>query len=121
MDKLDFIGSMPLNLNRKSLGTIQHENYFIAEKTDGIRYLLYVVDWNATDYFDTSEPNGSEQHFKRIRNSEREPKPTAILLDRSKKMYYLHHTETIGSALGLGTVLDGEYVYNMSIQRQVFR
>jgi hypothetical protein len=34
---------MPVNMNRKSLLSIQQNPYFITEKSDGTRYLLYVI------------------------------------------------------------------------------
>jgi len=39
---LDFPGSMPVNLSRRHIATIQSKPYFVSEKTDGIRYMLFV-------------------------------------------------------------------------------
>ena len=39
----DFLGSMPLNISRRNLILLQRDEYFVTEKSDGVRYLLYVV------------------------------------------------------------------------------
>ncbi|XP_049848430.1 uncharacterized protein LOC126315234 [Schistocerca gregaria] len=40
-----FPGSMPVGLSRRHLHEIKNlENYYISEKTDGVRYLLYITD-----------------------------------------------------------------------------
>lgn len=39
----DFLGSMPLNISRRNLLRLQREDYFVTEKSDGVRYLMYVV------------------------------------------------------------------------------
>lgn len=95
-DKFDFIGSMPINLSRRSLVTIQQGNYYCTEKSDGIRYLLYVITDSKTKL------------------------PTAILMDRSKKCFKIHGATEIGSSLGIGTVLDGELVLNRSKNENIF-
>jgi mRNA guanylyltransferase len=95
-DKLDFIGSMPINLSKRSLQTIQQGNYYCTEKSDGVRYLLYVITDSKTKL------------------------PTAILMDRSKKCFKIHGSIEIGSSLGVGTVLDGELVVNRSKNEKIF-
>lgn len=40
--RTDFFGSMPVNLLRKDLETISKNEYYISDKTDGIRYLLFI-------------------------------------------------------------------------------
>ena len=39
----DFLGSMPLNISRRNLLRLQREDYFVTEKSDGVRYLMYVL------------------------------------------------------------------------------
>ena len=41
--RVDFLGCMPINLSRRNLLTVQRNPYFLAEKSDGIRYLMYVI------------------------------------------------------------------------------
>ena len=94
---LEFIGSMPMNLCRKNLLALQQNEYFVTEKSDGTRYLLYVI-----------EHNGS---------------PTAVLMDRSKNpntIFRMHGAHEVGNALGVGTVLDGELVFNRTYREYVF-
>ena len=46
--------------------------------------------------------------------------PIAVLFDRAKNVFKLPGSDIIGAALGLGTVLDGELVYNFSTKSNVF-
>lgn len=39
----DFLGSMPLNISRRNLLRLEREEYFVTEKSDGVRYLMYVL------------------------------------------------------------------------------
>ena len=79
---VDFIGNMPVNLSRKSLtSTIQRRSYFVTEKTDGVRYLLYIV-----------KDAGTGQS-------------KALLQDRKGALYSMPASESIGNAIGSGTVL----------------
>lgn len=39
----EFLGSMPLNISRRNLIRLQREEYFVTEKSDGVRYLMYVL------------------------------------------------------------------------------
>lgn len=43
-NNLEFLGCMPINLSRRNLLNVQRNDYYITEKSDGTRYLLYVVD-----------------------------------------------------------------------------
>ena len=65
----NFVGTMPVNLSRRSLLSIQKNNYYIAEKTDGVRYLMYVVP----------EPRSGH--------------PMAVLMDRKGALFTIKGTE----------------------------
>jgi len=93
---MDFIGSMPVNLTRKNLNVVLRKNYYVTEKTDGIRYLLYVVADPATKG------------------------PVAVLMDRKGAIFKIPGSAAVGEALGIGTVLDGELVHNRTYKKQVF-
>lgn len=96
----DFIGCMPVNLTRHNLIDLQQpaSGYFVTEKSDGVRYLLYVIP-------DIHSSTGS---------------PIAVLVDRSTTMYRFRECELVGHVLGPGTVLDGELVFNRSFKENVF-
>mmetsp|Transcript_13537 Transcript_13537/g.20314 ORF Transcript_13537/g.20314 Transcript_13537/m.20314 type:complete len:704 (+) Transcript_13537:1725-3836(+) len=94
--KIDFLGSMPVNLTRQSLMTVQNNDYYMAEKSDGVRYLLYVV----RDPFDNVL--------------------TAVLLDRAKAVFKFKGSAEVGQSLGYGTVLDGELVFNLKFKEFAF-
>jgi hypothetical protein len=89
-----FLGAQPVNLNRRSLNAIGSADYFVTEKSDGVRYLLYVV-------MEAGEP-------------------LAVLVDRSMVMFRMPGANVIGRCLGVGTVLDGELVWNLSFKKHVF-
>ena len=107
-DRLDFLGSMPLNISRRNLKTLQSNNYFVTEKSDGVRYLMFVLPISAA-------PSLAAANFADS------PSPAvAVLMDRSPKLYLPDGAAEIGRALGIGTVLDGEVVFNLSSKKSVF-
>lgn len=87
---LNFLGSMPINLTRRNFAAVRRSNYFITEKSDGLRYLLFVVI-------------GGEA------GSASPPGPIAVLMDRSGELSLMPGSAVIGEALGVGTVLDGRF------------
>jgi hypothetical protein len=96
-----FLGSMPVNVTRKSFQTIMRSEYFVTEKSDGQRYLLFVVN---------SSPPGLGVVVR----------PVAVLMDRANQMVLLNGAFVVGAALRVGTVLDGELVHNLSFKKTVF-
>lgn len=99
--KSDFLGAMPVNLTRQNLLEVQKSDYFITEKSDGIRYLLYVVP----------PPRG-------VSNGDADA--VAVLVDRSRTVFKFRGCEAVGRALGVGVVLDGELVFNRTLQENIF-
>ena len=95
---MEFIGCKPVNLLHKNISIIRRKEYFLTEKSDGTRYLLFVVE---------------DTHL------EGRP-PVAVLMDQSKTLRKMRGGHEIGRALRLGTVLDGELVYNRSFRETVF-
>lgn len=95
-DQFDFPGTMPVGFSRRSLLVVQKGDYHVSEKTDGVRYLLAVVQ----------NPEGS---------------PEAVLLDRRFKAFHMAGIDmkAVGASLGVGTVLDGEIVRNRTWRRDV--
>jgi hypothetical protein len=100
----EFIGSMPLNISRRNLKTLQQWKYFITEKSDGIRYLMAVIPSSAVSA--SLSPSASSA--------------MAVLMDRAPTFKLPLGASEIGRHLGLGTVLDGELVYNMTSKKEVF-
>jgi hypothetical protein len=94
--KTEFVGCMPVNLCRSNLPHIQQNAYFVTEKSDGERYLLIVL-----------EDRGECEAF---------------LMNRRCELHRFPGGDAVGRALGKGTFLDGELVFNRSRRplRQVF-
>lgn len=104
---LDFMGCMPLNISRRNMKTLQQNKYFVTEKSDGVRYLLFVLPAASVPSVAASAGVGVDG-------------AVAVLMDRSPKLYLPVGAADIGSALGIGTVVDGEIVVNLHTKQSVF-
>jgi mRNA guanylyltransferase len=93
--RTEFIGSMPVNLCRSNLPQLHQNDYFVTEKSDGERYVLVVI----------ADEKGS---------------PLALLMNRKCELFKIPDGSVIGTALRVGTLLDGELVYNLSMRHQLF-
>ena len=97
-NNLQFPGAQPVSFARKHIGELQRSDYFMCEKTDGIRCLLYL-----TFIPDEDNPGagGMEAQF---------------LIDRKNEYYYVPrdslHIPVPNDFTGFhtGTLLDGELV-----------
>lgn len=97
--ELDFPGSMPVNLVRRNFSLLETNEYFVTEKSDGVRYLMYVVNVAGP-----TEP--SQLH--------------AVVMDRAKQISLVLGSQQLGKALGAGTVLDGELIFHKHLGREVY-
>lgn len=89
----DFPGSMPVNFTKESVGVVQASNYWVSEKTDGIRAMLII-----------------------------NPRDAVYLVDRKFDFYALPEYEcllNIYSPVGL-TVLDGEMITHLTENRLMY-
>ncbi|KAI2612539.1 mRNA capping enzyme, alpha subunit [Hypoxylon fragiforme] len=90
-NSINFPGAQPVSFTRKHLDVLTREDYYVCEKSDGIRYLLYL----------TADENNQETHY---------------LIDRRNEYWYVQagslHFPLPGNhqAFHKGTVLDGELV-----------
>ena len=105
-----FLGSLPINMTRRNLLHVQRSTYHLTEKSDGVRYLLYVVDDNAV----------KTKTAKTATDATTGVAPVAVMQDRGKAAYRVSGGRALGEALGHGTVLDGELVFNRNLQDYVF-
>lgn len=88
---LQFPGSQPVSFERKHLDLLEHEDYYVCEKSDGVRYLLYYT-----------APYG---------------RPTAYLIDRNFQCRELDGLRLPGKKEGTiheDTLLDGELLFEPS-------
>ncbi|PVH98404.1 mRNA capping enzyme, alpha subunit [Periconia macrospinosa] len=98
-DNLRFPGAQPVSFARQHLAELQHREYFLCEKTDGIRCLMYLT------YRDTGIPDPAVE-------------PVTILIDRKNNYYdtqtpirFPYHGDFQNPQMFLyGTILDGELV-----------
>ncbi|KAH8673722.1 mRNA capping enzyme, catalytic domain-containing protein [Xylariales sp. PMI_506] len=88
-DSTNFPGAQPVSFTRKHLAELRREDYYLCEKSDGIRYLLYLTD----------DGNGGESHY---------------LIDRKNDYWWIkgaHFPTASGEeTFHQGTLLDGELV-----------
>jgi hypothetical protein len=89
----EFLGSMPFNMSRKTLELVKNEDYRVTEKSDGVRYLMYVI-----------EVSGQAM---------------AVFVDRSKEIFQLASSRYLGKIFKIGTVFDCEVVYNKTYKAQM--
>jgi mRNA guanylyltransferase len=95
--QLSFPGAQPVSFARKHFAELQRTDYFLCEKTDGIRCLLYL-----TSFVGNGEDGGVEAQFLIDRKNEYYYIPTdALHLPRDVSNFQTFHT---------GTLLDGELV-----------
>lgn len=94
-----FPGAQPVNMCKRNVPDVQRGSYFIAEKTDGVRYLMMTVP--------ASAGSGS-------------PGETCVLVDRSMNVFQVTGGGFLAGALGSGTILDGELVHNRTLNRAIF-
>ncbi|CAN8096362.1 unnamed protein product [Discula destructiva] len=86
-----FPGAQPVSFAREHLQDLLEKDYYVCEKTDGIRYLLYL----------TKDEFGAE---------------TVYLIDRKNDYYFIHHRnlhfprENDEGAFHVDTIIDGELV-----------
>ncbi|KAL2123360.1 hypothetical protein VTJ04DRAFT_3815 [Mycothermus thermophilus] len=86
-----FPGAQPVSFSRKHLDELRREDYYVCEKSDGIRYLLYL----------TTDEQGGE---------------CAYLVDRKNDYWWLHQRNLHfplahdQAAFHTGTLIDGELV-----------
>lgn len=89
----NFPGAQPVSFARKHLRELMEHDYYMCEKTDGIRCLLYF----------TEDEKGDEIHY---------------LIDRKNDYYFLRglhfprHDDPTFQRFHTGTIVDGELVYD---------
>lgn len=91
-----FPGAQPVNMCKQNVPDVQRGSYFIAEKTDGVRYLMMTVP----------APRGGGE--------------TCVLVDRSMNVFRVTGGGFLAGILGSGTVLDGELVHNRTMKKAIF-
>ncbi|ETM35470.1 hypothetical protein L914_17640 [Phytophthora nicotianae] len=85
-----FSGTMPVGFARWHIPLVQSREYFVSEKTDGVRYFLVVAGG------------------------------TTVLVDRSNSAFAASGLDLLKLVLPEGTVLDGELVFHQKDKRYVF-
>lgn len=98
-DNLRFPGAQPVSFAREHIDELQREEYFMCEKTDGVRCLLFL-------------------HY---RDDGQECQPATILIDRKNNYYDVqpplkipyHQTPTDPRNFLYHTILDGELVHDV--------
>lgn len=89
-----FPGAQPVNMCKRNVPDVQRASYYIAEKTDGVRYLMLALPG----------PSGN----------------TCVLVDRSMNVFRVAGGAFLAEVLGPGTILDGELVHNRTMMKAIF-
>lgn len=89
-----FPGAQPVNMCKRNVPDVQRGSYYIAEKTDGVRYLMIAVPG----------PSGD----------------TCVLVDRAMNVFRVTGGGFLAEVLGMGTILDGELVHNRTMKKAIF-
>ena len=97
-NKLKFPGCMPINFSRHNIEQVQRSNYFISEKTDGVRYLL-IFTGNDTCVLMDRKLNG-----KQPKHANSGSEPMNMIVPHVKQ----------------GAVLDGEVVMHRKLRRPIY-
>ncbi|KAM3428369.1 hypothetical protein MY4824_008858 [Beauveria thailandica] len=88
-----FPGAQPVSFARKHIDSLKTQDYYVCEKSDGIRYLLYA----------TRDESGAEAHY---------------LIDRKNDYWFITNRnlhfplDSDQTAFHIDTVLDGELVWD---------
>jgi mRNA guanylyltransferase len=98
-DNMRFPGAQPVSFAREHVAELQRQEYFMCEKTDGLRCLLFI-------------------HWQQDHNGE--PQPVTYLIDRKNNYYQLqpplripyYKDPTNPGPFLYGTILDGELVHD---------
>lgn len=90
-DKLSFPGAQPISFAARHIRELQLQDYWICEKTDGMRYLMYF----------TRDNRGEEVHYLIDRRNDYYYVPGLHFPVQDDKTFQQFHTHTI---------LDGELV-----------
>ncbi|KAI0145355.1 mRNA capping enzyme [Xylariaceae sp. FL1272] len=89
--QISFPGAQPVSFSRKHIDELRREDYYVCEKSDGMRYLLYM----------TSGDEGQEVHY---------------FIDRKNDYWYIDRgnlhfpLQTSEEQFHTNTILDGELV-----------
>jgi hypothetical protein len=94
--RIEFLGSMPINLFRSSLNIVLQSDYYLTEKTDGVRYLFYIMR--------NESGNGNICFF----------------MNRSIKYFTVPNGDILANLFPPSTVLDGEIVFNINLKKSIF-
>ena len=98
----DFIGCMPVSFQRHHFEEVQNGDYYVSEKTDGVRYLMVFTGSNVVLL------DRNMQGWK--------PKP----LNCGGAGGAQNILENLAKHIAPGTVFDGEVVINRKSKRPIF-
>jgi len=98
-DNMRFPGAQPVSFAREHVSELQRQEYFMCEKTDGLRCLLFI-------------------HWQQDQNGD--PQPATYLIDRKNNYHQLqpplripyYKDPTNPEPFLYGTILDGELVHD---------
>eukprot|EP00158_Paraphelidium_tribonemae_P003396 Partr_v1_DN26094_c0_g1_i1_m400 putative Second step of mRNA capping. Transfer of the GMP moiety of GTP to the 5'-end of RNA via an enzyme-GMP covalent reaction intermediate (By similarity) len=104
-----FPGAQPVSFVQSHLDTLKHENFFVSEKSDGTRYLLFI---HCHPISPSTSVNGKDNKTAKTRRTHEQE---CFLIDRKNSYYHIPYTFPSSTAPGGdglldNTLLDGELV-----------
>jgi hypothetical protein len=104
----DFPGPNPVSLDTSMFDMLTRQPYWIAEKTDGVRFAVMITKIATA----TAAATGSRKTDDAVISSSSSGVPVVILFDRTMTPY-LCRQERVPDGLYQGTVVDGELATNI--------
>ena len=105
-DEGDFPGPNPVSLDTSMFDVLTRQPYWIAEKTDGVRFVVMITRLSVEN------PRKCSGDRERNNNNNKSSVPVVVLFDRTMTPY-LCRQERVPDGLYQGTVVDGELATNI--------
>jgi mRNA guanylyltransferase len=114
-----FLGTMPINFARRHIEQVRRQPYWISEKTDGVRFLLFITRASPTSQSPAS-PHASSSSG--LSSSGSLSPPQCYLIDRSNTHFRVPGFFHLAPSLSPNsdTILDGEMVKRFNSEDYYF-
>ena len=109
-----FLGTMPINFARRHLHLIRSKPYWVSEKTDGVRFMLFISHsgGSSSSHPTSQSPSLSSSSSSIGTTAASSTSPSLFVIDRSNNFFRVPQLQHFASLLSPNsdTLLDGELV-----------